>query len=146
MKKIVILTLLSVFLGGCAYARVWHKTDSDTPTTKQEIQIALSQCEHTDEVASWHSKASTWRYLCIGTIWIPYVNIGMCLASDAIAGKYETNLVTCMQEANFSATLYRMDRLGWDALSNFDISMEEWENQRKNDSPEISSGKDSKAD
>jgi hypothetical protein len=123
--------LLSVFLGGCVYARGWHKTDSDTPTTEKEVQIALSECEQTNEVASSHNQASTWRYVCIGTIWIPYVNIGTCLASDAIAGKYETDLITSMQRANFNCTSYRTDRLKWDALSDFDISMEEWEKRKK---------------
>jgi len=132
MKKIILLMLLSVFLGGCAYARVWHKTDSDMPTTEKEVKIALSECEQTNEVASRHSQALTWRYICIGTIWIPYVNIVTCLiVSDGIAGKYETNLITCMQRANFSCTPYRTDRLGWDALANFDISMEEWEKQKE---------------
>jgi len=131
MKAIIILMLLSGFLGGGTYARVWHRTDSDTPTTEKEVQIALSECEQTDEVVSWHSRASTWRYICIGTIRILYVNIGTCLASDAVAGKYETNLITCMQRANFNCTSYRTGRLKWDALSDFDISMEEWEKQKK---------------
>ena len=144
MRKIILLMVLSVFLGGCAYARVWHKTD--LPPTEKEVKIALSECEQTDEVASWHSQASTWRYICIGTIWIPVVSIGMCLASDAIAGKYENNLITCMQRANFNCTLYRTDRLGWDALSTRDISMEEWEKQRSKTSLESSSKKDSTAD
>ena len=131
MKAIILLMVLSVFLGGCVYARVWHKTDSDTPTTEKEVQIALSECEQTNEVASWHSTASTWRYISIGTIWIPYVNIGIGLASDGIAGKYETNLITCMQRANFNCTSYRTDRLKWDVLSDFDISREEWEKRKK---------------
>jgi uncharacterized protein YceK len=59
MKKIILLMVLSVFLGGCAYARVWHRTDSDTPTTEKEVQIALSECEQTNEVASRHSNALT---------------------------------------------------------------------------------------
>jgi hypothetical protein len=63
LKKIIILMLLSVFLGGCVYARGWHKTDSDTPTTEKEVQIALSECEQTNEVASSHNQASTWRYV-----------------------------------------------------------------------------------
>jgi hypothetical protein len=146
MKKIILLMLLSVFLGGCAYVRVWHKTDSDMPTTEKEVKIALSECEQTNEVASWHSQALTWRYICIGMIWIPVANIGMCLGSDAIAGKYENNLITCIQRANFSCTLYRTDRLGWDALSTSDISMEEWKNQRTKGSPATSSEKDSRAD
>jgi hypothetical protein len=132
MKAIILLRVLSVFLGGCVYARVWHKTDSDTPTTEKEVQTALSECEQTNEVASRHSKASTWRYISIGTIWIPYVNIITCLiVSDGIAGKYETNLITCMQRVNFNCTSYRTDRLKWDVLSDFDISREEWEKQKK---------------
>jgi hypothetical protein len=65
MEKIIILMLLSVFFGGYAYARVWHKTDSDMPTTEIEVQTALSECLQTNEVASWHSQALTWRYICI---------------------------------------------------------------------------------
>jgi len=131
MKKIIFLIVLSALLSGCVYARVWHKTDSDTPTAEEEVKTALSECKQTNEVASWHSKASTWRYICIGTIWIPYVNIGTCLASDAIAGKYETNLITCMQRTNFNCISHRTGRLKWDALSDFDVSMEEWEKQEK---------------
>jgi hypothetical protein len=142
MKKIVLLMALSVFLGGCAYARVWHKTDSDRPTMKEEVQVALSECEKTDEVASWHSKASTWRYLCIGFLWFPFVNIGMCFASDAVASKYESNLIKCMEKTNFTPVPHRTGRMGWDALSDFNISMEEWEKQRSEDSPESSSKKE----
>jgi hypothetical protein len=146
MKKIIILIFLSVFLGGCVYARVWHRTGSDRPTTEEEVQTALSQCEQTNEVASRHSRALTWRHICITTIWIPYVDIGTCITSDAMTSKYLDELMTCMQRANFSCTMHRTGRLRWDALSNFDISMEEWERQRAKDSPKSSSGKDSRAD
>ena len=66
----------------------------------------------------------------------------MCLASEAIAAKYETNLLACMQKTNFAPVPHRTDRLRWDALSNFDISMEEWEKQRSKGSPESSSKKE----
>ena len=132
MKAIIILMLFSVFLGGCTYARVWHKTDSDTPTTEKEVQTALSECKQTNEVASAYSHALTWRYICIGTILIPVLNITVCLfISDGIAGIYEDNLITCMQRVNFNCTSYRTGRLKWDALSDFDISMEGWEKQKK---------------
>jgi hypothetical protein len=36
-----------------------------------------------------------------------------------------------MQKANFNCTSYRTGRLKWDVLSDFDISMEEWEKQKK---------------
>lgn len=136
MKKVIILILFLILLGGCAYARVWHRTDSDRPTTEKEVQTALSQCEQTNEVASRHSRALTWRYVCIGTIWIPYVDIGMCVTSSVMANKYVDELMTCMQRDDFDCTLHRSGRLRWNALSDFDISMEEWERQNVKGSSE----------
>jgi len=128
MKKIILLMVLSVFLGGCAYPRVWHRTDSDTPTTEKEVQTALSECKQTNDVATAHRHASTWRNICIGTIWIAY---GFCYMSDAMGDIYITSLISCMQKADFNFASYRTDRFRWDVLSDFDISMEGWEKQKK---------------
>jgi uncharacterized protein YceK len=124
MKRIVVIVVVTMglMLSGCASARVWKNTQSNVPTTQKEIEMAISKCESQEDVSSAHNKAKTWRQITIGTILIPFVNIGMAVTSESMIEKYKTLLTRCMKNQGYYYTEVRSNRLKWDGASDFDVS------------------------
>jgi hypothetical protein len=92
------------------------------PTTKKEIDVALSSCELRKDVSEAHRRAKTWSSVCYGTFLIPFVGLGMCITSSTQWDTYETILTRCMQELGYYVTKERSNKLRWDKGSDFDSS------------------------
>ena len=131
MKKLIVLVVMVLVINGCASARVWKNTESNVPTSRKEIEVAISKCELSEDVSTVHKKAHAWRLITIETIWIPFVNIGMLVTSESMWDKYENVLSRCMQRQGYYFTKIKSDRIRWDNGSDFDVSEIEEMKQEK---------------
>jgi hypothetical protein len=132
MKKLIILAMvLGLLMSGCAYARIWQYEGSNIPTTKEEIEEALSQCEKTPEVEIAHKRANAWKVVQDSTVLIPWVGLGTGITAGSIATTYQKCLIECMKKAGYRYQKKMSNKARWDVLSDFDISEEEWINPRQ---------------
>jgi len=131
LKKLIVLVVMGLVINGCASARVWKNTESNVPTTQKEVEITISPCESQGDVSSAHQRAKTWRQITIGTILIPFVDIGMAVTSESMWDKYKTLFTKCMKNQGYYYTEIRSNRLKWDGGSDFDVSEIEEMKQEK---------------
>ncbi len=132
MKRWTLVLLVGlVLMSGCAYARVWQHEGSNIPTTKEEIEEALSQCEKTPEVEIAHKRVNAWKIVQDSTVWIPFVGLGTNLTAGSIATTYQKCLIECMKKAGYRCQKKMSNKIRWDRLSDFDISEKEWIEEKR---------------
>lgn len=132
MRKIFLLGIVLWFLvSGCATARVWQQEGSNIPTSKEEVDKALSQCEKTPEVEVAHKRAQAWKAVQDSTVWIPYVGLGTGITASSLATTYQNLLIHCMQKSGYQYQKKISSKLKWDKMSDFDVSKEEWDKKEK---------------
>jgi hypothetical protein len=120
------LTLFIFLMTGCATARIWQEENSQIQTPNEEMQMAIHRCEQNDDVVYYHKRVIIWSDIGTGTVLIPFLGLGMVIAGNSLADKYVLSLTKCMQENGFYYVERKSGRLKWNKLSDFDISMEQW--------------------
>ncbi len=124
------LTLFVLLTTGCAKARVWQRTDSNISTSRQEIETALHRCEQSPEVQIAHNRANAWDATSNATLWIPFVGLATNLTADSVTTQYQNRLIECMKRAGYTYHKETSNKLRWNKMSDFDISMEEWNKEQ----------------
>jgi len=120
------LTLFVFLTTGCATARVWQLENSNISTSKQEIETGLFQCEQSPDVQIAHKRASAWNAVSNSTLVIPFVGLAMVIVEESVATQYENCLIECMKKAGYLYHKQRSNKLKWNKMSDFDMSMEQW--------------------
>jgi hypothetical protein len=120
------LTLFLLLTTGCAKARIWQRADSNISTSRQEIETALFRCEQSPEVQIAHKRANAWDTVSSSTVLIPFVGLAMSITEESVATQYENSLIECMKRAGYVYHKETSNKLKWNKMSDFDVSMEQW--------------------
>jgi hypothetical protein len=120
------LMLFVILMTGCARARVWQRGNSNILTSRQEIETALFRCEQSPDVQIAHKRANAWNTVSTSTVLIPFVGLALHLTEESVATQYENCLIECMKKAGYLYNKKRANKLNWNKMSDFDISMEQW--------------------